>query len=193
MHGGKSLIGPAQPQFKDGRYSKLLPRGLAQKYVNALGDPEWLALKDEIALNEARLGDALEKLGDYETPALLDKLDTEYGRLKNAIKAGSASDVTVAMHALDDLFTKRAALAGLWREVDDLIEQRRRLSDTERRRLVDMEQVLTTQQALVLVSALIGIIKEHVTDRKILAAISTDIVAIIGVPNGADVARDADA
>jgi hypothetical protein len=177
---GRSLVGAAASNYKTGRYSRLLPKGLATKYAAALDDPEWLALKDEIALSEARLGEALERLNEHETPALLKLLDTEYGRLRTAIDAGNAAGVTRAMHALDDLFAKRTAVAGLWAEVDALIEQRRRLSDTEQKRLVAMQQMISSEQAMVLIDTLLGIIKTHVTDRKALAAISTDIVAIVG-------------
>lgn len=176
------MSGAATGNYKNGRYSKLLPKGLAAKYAAALEDPEWLALKDEIALNEARLGEALEKLNEYETPALLGKLDTEYGRMCEAIDRGNAAGIEKARASLDDLFAKRAAIAGLWAEIDGLIEQRRRLSDTEQKRQVAMQQMLSSEQALVFMNALLGIIREHVTDRKALAAISTDIVAIVGAP-----------
>lgn len=187
-HGGRSLSGTLAPRFKTGKYSKFLPTKLAANYAAALADPEWLALKDEIALTEARLSEALEKLTAGETPALLSELESAYGRLRVAIDSGNVQDVTTAVRDLSDLFARRATINGLWGEVDGLIEQRRRLSDTERKRLVDMQQVLTSQQALLLVGALMGVIKTHVTERRTLANIAADITRIIGGAGGADVA-----
>lgn len=63
--------------------------------------------------------------------------------------------------------------------VYDLIEQRRRLVETERKRLVDMQQMITTEQAMLLVGALIGIIKARVHDRDTLAAIQSDVNGLL--------------
>src|SRR5262245_19691930 len=61
-HGGKSLVGPAAPGFRHGRYSKLLPVQLAARFDEAKADPELLGLRDEIALVDARIADVLERM-----------------------------------------------------------------------------------------------------------------------------------
>lgn len=130
MHGGHSLIGPAHPNYKSGRYSKLLPGGLAMNYEKGRRDPELLALRDEIALTNARL-----------------------------IEAAKKAD---------------------WQEADKLIEQRRKLVESEQKRLVAMQQMLSAEEAHVLIAALIRAVTAHVSDRKQLAAIGADMAAIVG-------------
>lgn len=66
----------------------------------------------------------------------------------------------------------------------DLIEQRRRLVETERKRLVDMQQMITTEQAMLLVGALLGIIRARVNDRDILAAIQSDVNGLLAQRSG---------
>lgn len=71
-----------------------------------------------------------------------------------------------------------------WDVMVPLTEQRRKLVDTERRRLVDMQQMITTEQAMLLVSALTSILREEVTDTYVLARIQTRIAGVLVPKNG---------
>jgi hypothetical protein len=51
--------------------------------------------------------------------------------------------------------------------------------ESERKRLVDMEQMITVERTMVLLSAVISVIRDNVTDRKTLHKISTDIGQLI--------------
>lgn len=62
-----------------------------------------------------------------------------------------------------------------WREIEGLVETRRRLVDSERKRLVDMQQMITSEQAMTLVAAVVDAVKRHVSDRETLQAISTEV------------------
>lgn len=66
-----------------------------------------------------------------------------------------------------------------WPEIYALIEHRRRLVESEHGRLVEMRQMLSVENAMLMISALTDIIRTHVTDRKILAAISGDVAKLI--------------
>jgi hypothetical protein len=65
-HGGATPRGIASPNFKHGKYSKDLPKGLIARYEQAAQDPELLALRDEIALLDARMVELMHKLGGGE-------------------------------------------------------------------------------------------------------------------------------
>ncbi len=56
---------------------------------------------------------------------------------------------------------------------------------SERRRLVELQQTITVERALVLIGAIAGIIKAHVTDRVTLAAISADLARLVQQPERA--------
>src|SRR4051812_32142589 len=70
MHGGATPRGPALPQFKHGRYSRSLPTRLAAQYEAAQSDPVLMELRDEIALNDARLADLLGRVDTGESGSL---------------------------------------------------------------------------------------------------------------------------
>ena len=53
--------------------------------------------------------------------------------------------------------------------------QRRRLVASERKRLVETQQMLSVEQAMLFVTALAEAARRHVTDPRVLAAMSDDI------------------
>jgi hypothetical protein len=56
LHGGLSLIGPASPAWRHGRYSKIAFRyGISQAYEDARNDPNLLSLRNSIAVLELRI------------------------------------------------------------------------------------------------------------------------------------------
>lgn len=67
----------------------------------------------------------------------------------------------------------------LWIEIRQILQERKLLAESERKRLIDMQQMITTEKAMLLVSALAGIIKEHVTDNKTLSKISNDMSKLL--------------
>jgi hypothetical protein len=69
--------------------------------------------------------------------------------------------------------------SAVWREVYAAIERRRRLADTERKRVELLQAVLPVEQAMAFVGMLAASVKRHVKDRAILQAISNDIEAVL--------------
>ncbi len=179
MHGGKSLAGIGSPNFKTGRYSRYLPERLIERYQESSNDSELLALRSEIALTDTRLADLLSRVDTGESGVLWKSAQSVFLDL---IAANASSDREKGTTALNDL--NRILNLGVddylaWDEIGKMLEQRRKLVESERKRLTDMEQMITAERAMVLLSAVVAIIKEHVTDRKALSAISTDIGQLI--------------
>lgn len=177
VHGGLTPGGIASPHFKDGRYSKSLPVRLADKYKAALKDPQLLELKNEIALTDARLKDLLSRVDTGESGALwlaVGKAWKEYQRTQR----GTADSIKIESH-LNQLIESAMQDYMAWREIQEVLEQRRRLVESERKRLVEMQQYITSQQAMTLVAAMIGIIKDNVRDRDTLQNISTAVNGLI--------------
>jgi hypothetical protein len=62
-----------------------------------------------------------------------------------------------------------------WREIQELIEQRRKLADSENRRLVMLQQMISAEQLTMLLGVIVEIVARHVTDRQVLSNIATDL------------------
>jgi hypothetical protein len=70
----------------------------------------------------------------------------------------------------------------LWTEIRETMERRRRLTESERRRLVQMQQMMSVEQAMVFVAALADIARKYVPDREALAAMTRDLAALLEGP-----------
>ena len=79
------------------------------------------------------------------------------------------------MTAVGDLLTRGAADHAVWSEITALLDQRRRLVESERRRLLETDQLVTVERVMVLIAAVADIVKRYVTDRQALAAISEEL------------------
>lgn len=78
-----------------------------------------------------------------------------------------------------------------------LVEQRRKLVESEQKRLATMNQYVSVEQIYTFIAALGGILRQHVADRHALAAIQRDLSRLLARPAGiivdADRYTDADA
>ncbi len=175
LHGGRSLAGVASPRYRHGRYSRVLPRGLAERYERALADPDLLGLRAEVALIDARLDEVLERLDPDQSEALRLALQAVYDQLQAAATAADGEALGAAVARLGELALRGQADAAAWDQVLNLIERRRTLVQAEWKRLVLLRQVMTVDQAEAMVVYLTDSIRRHVTDPAALAAIVDDV------------------
>ena len=181
LHGGLQPNGLASPNFKDGRYSKYLPARLAGKYLEAQNDPELLNLGGEIGLVEARIAELLEGVDRDAAGRVWAKIRATYDDLDLAMKTGDSGGTIACMAELGKLTRTGNRDYYAWEEIVKLIEQRRKLVDSERKRRVDMQNMITADRAMLLVSAIVGVIRDNVADRKVLTRISNEIGKLITV------------
>lgn len=117
-----------------------------------------------------------------EIPA---KLYSHFERAKNDPELLSTRDDITLLDAHLSQIIDRLQLddpvydVNLWLEIRQILQERKLLAESERKRLIDMQQMITTEKAMLLVSALAGIIKEHVTDTKTLSKISNDMSKLL--------------
>lgn len=177
-HGGKSLAGIASPLMKTGRYSKYLPERLQGRYEEATADPNLLVLREDIALLDARLADLLTRVDTGESGNRWKSVKESYKQYAKCRKTDFEAE------ALKDLQT--AIYAGVtdteaWEEIQGVLTQREKFVASERKRLVDLQQMITASDALVLVQRLAGIVGTHVSDRTALAAIMAEFSTVLHV------------
>ena len=181
MHGGASLAGIASPTFKHGRYSKSLPERLAARYAEAQDDPRLLELRDEVALIDTRLAELLTHLDSGESAKRWQAVNGAYADLRDATARSDSAAFKAAMAAMGEALAAGAADHDIWTEIVTLTDQRRKLVESESKRLQTMQQMITSQQAMVLLAAVVDTIRKHIQDRTVLAAISQDIRTLTAI------------
>ncbi len=149
IHGGLSPKGAASPHTITGKYSKYLPQSLGKSYEASLKDPDLLKLHNDIALVDARVIDLLTQLKD--------------GQENND-----------ALAKLDIAGSKE-----LWLEIGAFTDQRRKLVESERKRAIETQQVITTERLMALLEMITTIIVKHVRDKTALQRISEDIGELV--------------
>jgi hypothetical protein len=177
VHGGHSLRGMASPVMKTGKYSKHLPKRLLEAYDKSREDPEVLSLNDDIGLTEARISDVLQRVDANESGAIWDELAKTAQDFKAARRANDTERVGQLLEDILRLISKGKGDRENWREIGDLMERKRKLSESQLKLLTTKQEFISRQQAVQFVGALVAIVKENVTDpaekRKIAAGIQT--------------------
>lgn len=171
FHGGKSLRGMAHPNFKDGRYSKHLPTRLSEAYEKARADPELLSLRDEAAILQARIADILGRVDTGESRRFWAKAAEGMDAFDAASAAGDTAGMRAALDALRGAIKGGARDWQSWEELQRTIESYRRVSESERRRLVDMQAMISAEEAMTFAGALTSLVRQHVADQDALTAI----------------------
>jgi hypothetical protein len=179
MHGGRTLVGLAAPRLKTGRYSTFLPIRLAAEYERATHDPELLAMRHELAVVDIRIKDLLRRVDTGEPGGLWHHIRAAWQTVKYAKAEGRSLLQTRAAVELDGLLAQAVDDYAAWHEIIHVIEQRRKLVESEAKRLVAMQQMMSKEEAMLWLSVVVAILKRHITDRETLQKISLDLKALV--------------
>jgi hypothetical protein len=178
-HGGLTPRGLASANFKHGRHSKSLPARLADRYDEALNDPDLLELASEIRLADAFIGERLATLESGESGAVWRDLGRAWRSFATARASGDTHSMMDALSAIEPLITSGGADYGAQQEILDMVDRRRKLVEAEAKRRVQMQQMITAEQAMVLISAIADVVMRHVPDPTTRASIGRDLETLI--------------
>lgn len=177
-HGGKTPIGPGSPHFRTGSFSKFLPSRMAADFDAAMGDPELVSLRKEIATVDARIIDVLKRVDTGEAGVIWQAAQTAMGRFDRAWNDKNGEAMEAALAEIRRVITQGRSDWAAWKVVvGELIESKRKLIDTEQRRVTLAHESLTADRAMMMMAQVVRILQKHVTDRQILGAIAADMQA----------------
>ncbi len=182
MHGGKSLAGPASGTWIDGRHSKVLPKRLLADYQASLDDPDRLVLNAEIAVIDGRIADVLKRVDTGESGAIWSQIRQAWSEFEDADAAGDMESRARAQRQLASLIVRGANDWAAWADVLGLIERRRKLVESERKRLVEAQQMIHVEQAMGLLGLMVDAVRRHVDDDLTLRAIVDEYSSLVGRP-----------
>jgi hypothetical protein len=152
---------------------------MAAKYQEALRDPDFLSLKDELAAIDARLADLFARVDTGESGEIWQTLHKEWAQFLLMRTLGDIPKMHVSVAKLDALFARQLIDSAAWAEIAEKIEARRRLVDTEQKRLVTSQQVLNQTEAMVYMGAITDVITRNVTDKQVLSQMLVELQQIM--------------
>jgi hypothetical protein len=147
-----------------GKHSKFQLNRLAANYIEAVNDPELLSLRDPLAIITIRIDELLKKIDAEESVMRQQKVhdafvDYKIARHRNPEKADEAFYKLDA--AMEEMYDEYQA----WNQMLKAIEARRKLTESEVKRLKEMNQFITQEDAYKFIAkiqaAVIEVLGEH--------------------------------
>lgn len=180
LHGGRAVRGVEHPRFRTGETSRYFPRGnLAALYNEAYDRGSYTELREEIALATGMINQVLS--GREESAGqIFRRLQKEAQGIHRANAAGNQRQAAEHLNELMRLIACGATAEMQRAEVVSLMEQRRKLVDSEGRRLERERQMLTLQQVMMRDQIFMEVLKELLSDAQ-LARIRTRLAERLGV------------
>jgi hypothetical protein len=175
-HGGLHPKGLNHHSTKHGRYSKYLPKGLLERYQEAEHDPDLLSVKSEVSLLQARIGELVQRLYSGESGSLWQELKEAWAGFESAYAAKDVNAIPNWLNQLRNLIQRGHGAEVAWREVAEAIDRKTKVASHEWKRLVDMKQILTAEQATLFAMTILEVITRHTPekDRRSLMAREID-------------------
>lgn len=173
-HGAGTTEKPGGRPPVTGRHSKYLPIRFLERYEEFLTDPDTLSMRSELALLDTRVGEVVERLDTADGADAWNKVRQAWYTLRNH---KNVDDIVDAEGLLEDALESYAGEEEIWKEVSGLIEQRRKVADTERRRVIDAHQYLSYNEAQAMLAFVIDTVFTYVEDSQVRNAISDRLKA----------------
>lgn len=204
-HGGRVPRGSLSVSYKHGKYSNNLPGRLMGAYQASLQDPHVTSMGDALALCDARIDELSGELEDADGPGdVIAKARRELRQALNC-KEGEAREGHLVQ--LEAILGQGAGAEAIWAQIMTAVEQRRRVAETESRRIVSMGQAVPIAKVVEIVGLVCQSFRnialthaDRETANLILRDASRDVNRIIGaggvggpVPGGRPSAGPADA
>jgi hypothetical protein len=181
LHGGLTPVGIASPNFKHGRYSDFAPEKLLQGYARQVRDPELLQQRDEIALLDSMIFEALKRMSDADSPAAWLQLRRLWRSMQHANDAGDMSSAAAKMETIGELIRRGASDFDQREDVLYLIERKRRVIESQSKREVQERLTITYEEAALVFEQLAQVVRDAVRhDPAARAAIGRGWAAITG-------------
>ncbi len=164
--GGTTAIGGRL--YTSPRYRGFLPEKLADLYEEALKRPDLLEMQSHIAVLDAKMQSVFSEMGSLNVPSW-EHLRIEIERL-NDPELGPSAKANLLEYAKNgtDYDSK-------WNQVHVIMEQQRKLVDTEVRRQKELNLMIPVDRVMVLMASVGDIIKRHVQDPIMLAKIKREM------------------
>lgn len=178
-HGGTQPVGVASPNYKHGRYSQAMPKRLNDTYERVRADKDFLNLSEQFYLLETRLQDTMKRADLGEAGALWLELGKQWRAFKTARTSGDVPGMQLAIDTIDQLVSRGTGEAAAWQEMFGIIERQRKVVETEQKRRVAMQAMVTTERMNLILDRLVGVIDTHVHEPKARQAMAAAIRQLV--------------
>ncbi len=167
IHGGKSPKGIDHPRFKNGSKSRYVPRGnLVERYNEAFDAGVYTEQREEIALTTGMINEVLSKR-EESAGTVFRELQKDWNGFEHSRLANDVPKMRAHLDNMGQLI-HRGVTAGMQRdEAVKLMDHRRKLVDSETRRLEREKQMMTLEQVMIRDAILLEVLREMLTPEQL--------------------------
>jgi len=165
-HGAGSAMNPGGRPLVTGRYLRYLPARMLDRYKEFMMDTDIINLRSEMALLDTRIVEQLEKLETSDSKTAWLKIHNAKAAI-NRILSGKECD-SEDLESISDILSQAMAMRDteteVWSSVLMCIDQRRKLADTERRRIEASHKYLTLDEAEAMMAFITEVVIKYIPD-----------------------------
>lgn len=187
MHNGFPATGPANGNWKGGHRSRLLQalptQLMTEAALDVVNNPARIELTEHLGVLNAML---IDSLGRWDTGSgkLFRQIRDEWERFTAQIKRGPRADQAVLTQCTTNIarmLDEGVADQTARDESRSIIQDIRRVSETERKRLIDAQQMMSNDAVAVLMAEVIRATLEEVTDPHTQGRLHARYSALLGL------------
>jgi len=177
FHGGKSLSGHAHPNYQGKGYSVVLGSARGQKLERLLESGQLVSVREELAVANVMHADLLIELESIEAGgATFEDLRDSFAEIEQAVLKSDAHETARTLKVHSSLLGSGLQAIALREEIRKSGDHIARLAKVERQRLETIEDTMTSQQVLGILSHFTDIVRQTVddglTDPKVLRLVA---------------------
>lgn len=160
-HGGKAPSGVDSPKYKPGNPIQVRPQSAYSKAVRGTryddlyhmaATQESLSLMPDIAFNQARISDTIERLNKIIEPDQVAAMREILANIKKAMSENNLLGLAQGINAIDKLLDKIEEGAGASKTLNALVSQRVKLTATENRHVKDQHHMMAVSTVLAILN-----------------------------------------
>lgn len=163
IHGGNNPVGKDHPRFRHGKFSGAMPPNVRGEFMALVESRDYVELREHIGLMDWRLKQLIKRANAGETAK---KWNQARETMRAVLTFRDQDDQESMGEALEEL---AGILLGpsdfeAWDEIIKTLGERRKLTDSERRRTEAANQIITLSQFMSLCAAIGHLIRTEVED-----------------------------
>lgn len=150
LHGGNARSGPLMDQTKQpGRaalYRQSLNGDLERMFVEAISDKNYLSVAPEMAVLASRTSQLMTEIGDVDYLAVQAQVQQLSRKLRQSILEEEYYDAESYAADIERLLSEVVGDKRRWDEIASLTGRLGRLAESERKRLIEEQKMITVQE-----------------------------------------------
>jgi hypothetical protein len=164
----------------DFSFMPYLPQRLRDRFGEASASSDQLSNAQQIALVDLRVSQLLERIDTTESGRRWYETKAAMREFVVTMRSGDQVRTAETLTELNSAINRGVNDADNWAEIMQAIEVRRRVTETELRRIRAANEFMSAQEALALITLISESVNRHVDNLGAKALIAADIAAAIG-------------